>query len=163
MQTFMIRRLLPWHLKVVRMGCQATGSIYCNKRDAAHSSVPVSYAGSLCGQQTFSADRHTAQTRFPQPHSYGVMIGMASVKMTVTLGAQELEQIRSLVAEGPTGSVSGFVQHAVRVGLADVRGWGAMLAQALEETGGPLSDSERRFADSVLKAEPKRLKARRKE
>jgi len=103
-----------------------------------------------------------AKTRLSEWHTYGMVVGMASVKVTVTLGEQELEQIRSLVAEGQTGSVSGFVQHAVRVGLADVRGWGAMLAQALEETGGPLSDSERRFADSVLKAEPKRLKARRR-
>lgn len=122
---------------------------------AAHSSVPVSYGWVRCGQQTVSLQ---AKTRLSEWHS----CGLASVKVTVTLGEQELDQIRSLVADGQTGSVSAFVQHAVRVGLADVRGWGAMLAQALEETGGPLSDSERRFADSVLKAQPKPFKARRR-
>ena len=47
-------------------------------------------------------------------------------------------------------SVSGFVQHAVGVALDDVSGWGAMLAQALHESGGPMSADERVWADSAL-------------
>jgi hypothetical protein len=46
--------------------------------------------------------------------------------------------------------VSGFVQHAVAVALDDVAGWGAMLAEALSETGGALSDEERAWADDIL-------------
>jgi hypothetical protein len=46
--------------------------------------------------------------------------------------------------------VSGFVQHAVAVALDDIAGWGAMLAEALRQTGGPLSDDERAWADDVL-------------
>jgi len=46
--------------------------------------------------------------------------------------------------------VSAFVQHAVAVALDDVAGWGAMLAQALRQTGGGLSDEERSWADEVL-------------
>jgi hypothetical protein len=42
------------------------------------------------------------------------------------------------------------VQHAVAVALDDVAGWGAMLAEALRQTGGPLSDDERAWADDVL-------------
>ena len=75
---------------------------------------------------------------------------MATKKVTVTLGEAQLEQIRSLVHAGTTPSVSGFVQHAVAVALDDVAGWGAMLTEALRQTGGALSDDERAWADDVL-------------
>jgi hypothetical protein len=48
-------------------------------------------------------------------------------------------------------SVSGFIQHAVTVALHDVAGWGAMLGEALEPTGGPLTKKERAWADRILK------------
>lgn len=82
--------------------------------------------------------------------SDGMVIGMATRKVTVTLGEAQLDQIRSLVQAGTALSVSGFVQHAVAVALDDVAGWGAMLAEALRQTGGPLSDDERAWADDVL-------------
>jgi Arc/MetJ-type ribon-helix-helix transcriptional regulator len=75
---------------------------------------------------------------------------MASRKVTITLDQAQLERVRALVAAGTAASVSGFVQHAVAVALDDVAGWGAMLAEALSETGGALSDSERTWADEVL-------------
>jgi Arc/MetJ-type ribon-helix-helix transcriptional regulator len=75
---------------------------------------------------------------------------MATQKVTVTLDKVQLEQIRALVQTGTASSVSGFVQHAVTVALDDVAGWGAMLAEALRQTGGPLSDGERAWADDVL-------------
>ena len=76
--------------------------------------------------------------------------GMATRKVTVTLDEVQLDQIRSLVQAHSAPSVSGFVQHAVAVALDDVAGWGAMLAEALRDTGGALSDQERAWADSVL-------------
>ena len=76
--------------------------------------------------------------------------GMASKKITVTLDTEQVEQIRALVDAGNAPTISGFVQHAVGVALDDVAGWGAMLAQALEETGGPLSAEEKAWADGVL-------------
>lgn len=77
--------------------------------------------------------------------------GMAKTqKVTVTLPVEAVEAIRGLVATGKADSVSGFVQHAVRVSLDDVAGWGAMLAQALDETGGPMTPEERGWADKVL-------------
>jgi Arc/MetJ-type ribon-helix-helix transcriptional regulator len=76
--------------------------------------------------------------------------GMASRKVTITLDEEQVEQIRSLVSSGRAASVSGFVQHAVGVALDDVAGWGAMLARALEETGGPMSAKEKAWADSAL-------------
>jgi len=75
---------------------------------------------------------------------------MASKKVTVTLDETQLERIRALVEAGTAPSVSGFVQHAVGVALDDVAGWGALLAEALQETGGALSDSERTWADKML-------------
>jgi Arc/MetJ-type ribon-helix-helix transcriptional regulator len=80
----------------------------------------------------------------------GMVTGMATKKVTVTLDEASLEQIRSLVQAGTAPSVSGFVQHAVGVALDDVAGWGAMLADALRRTGGEMSDEERAWADGVL-------------
>ena len=79
-----------------------------------------------------------------------MVLGMATRKVTVTLDETQLDQIQSLVRAGSASSVSGFVQHAVAVALDDVAGWGAMLAEALRQTGGALSDDERAWADSVL-------------
>ena len=86
---------------------------------------------------------------------------MATKKVTITLDARELAAVRKLVAGGGAGSVSAFVQHAVSIALADVAGWGAMLGQALERTGGPLTKKERAWADGILKprASPKRSRA----
>jgi Arc/MetJ-type ribon-helix-helix transcriptional regulator len=75
---------------------------------------------------------------------------MASVKVTVTLPEEQLAAVRALVAGGQAASVSGFVQHAVAAALDDVAGWQLTLAEALERTGGPLDDGERRWADGVL-------------
>ena len=76
--------------------------------------------------------------------------GMATRKVTITLDTDQLERIRSLVQAQHATSVSGFVQHAVAVALDDVAGWGAMLAEALSETGGALSNEERAWADDIL-------------
>ena len=84
------------------------------------------------------------------PADNGMVTGMATRKVTVTLDEAQLARIRALVAAGTASSVSGFVQHAVGVALDDVAGWGALLAEALRETGGALSESERAWADDVL-------------
>lgn len=79
-----------------------------------------------------------------------MVIGMATKKITITLEEDKLDEIRELVAAGQAASISGFVQHAVGVALDDISGWAAMLDLALAETGGPLTDVEREWADSVL-------------
>lgn len=99
--------------------------------------------------------RHPATVGVPQralvgPVSDGMVIGMATRKVTVTLEESQLDAIRKLVDAGSAASVSGFVQHAVSVALDDVAGWGALLAEALRETGGPLTDDERAWADELL-------------
>jgi Arc/MetJ-type ribon-helix-helix transcriptional regulator len=84
------------------------------------------------------------------PAHHCMVTGMASKKVTITLDEAQLERIRALVEAGVAPSVSGFVQHAVGVSLDDVAGWGALLAEALQESGGALSDSERAWADEAL-------------
>jgi Arc/MetJ-type ribon-helix-helix transcriptional regulator len=81
---------------------------------------------------------------------------MATRKVTITLEEDQLERIRRLVEGGGAPSVSGFVQRAVGVALDDVAGWGASLAEALRDTGGPLSDDERAWADEMLGTTPRR-------
>lgn len=78
-------------------------------------------------------------------------IGMAKRKVTVTLDPEQVASIEKLVATGKAKSLSGVVQHAVAVSLADVAGWGTLLSQALAKTGGPLSREEQAWADSILK------------
>ena len=79
-----------------------------------------------------------------------MVTGMATVKITVTLPEQQLQRIRALVAEHKAPSVSGFVQRAVELAVDETLAWAGLLSQALTETGGPLTDDERAWADSVL-------------
>ena len=90
-----------------------------------------------------------------------MVAGMATAKVTITLDEKEIAAVRRLVSAGKARNVSAFVQHAVKVSLADVSGWGAMLALALKQTGGPLTASERAWADSILKGSPKRKRKRK--
>lgn len=90
-----------------------------------------------------------------------MVFGMATVKLTITLSAEQLSEIRALVAAGQSGSVSGFVQHAVAVALHDAAGWREMLDGALRKTGGPLTKKEREWADSIL-SPPAKKRTRRK-
>lgn len=88
--------------------------------------------------------------------------GMATKKVTITLETEQLNAIQSLVRSGTTKSVSGFVQHAVDVSLSDVSGWGALLADALAQTGGPITADERAWADSILGSRRRKPSTRRK-
>lgn len=90
----------------------------------------------------------------------GMANGMATTKVTITLEDGQLAAVRRLVATGQAKNVSSFVQHAVAVSLSDVAGWGAMLALALERTGGPLTRKERAWADAVLRAGKPRKRSR---
>lgn len=80
----------------------------------------------------------------------GMVTGMASVKVTITIPEDQLTAIRQLVVDGHARSTSGFVQRAIAVTLDDIAGWQRTLAEALEETGGPLTDEERAWADEIL-------------
>lgn len=83
-----------------------------------------------------------------------MVFGMATTKITVTLEQDQLREMRKLVAAGRSPNVSAFVKHAVGIALADAAGWAEMLKEALEESGGPLKQSERKWADSILSGKP---------
>ena len=79
-----------------------------------------------------------------------MVIGMATVKITITLEEEQVEAVRKLVGAKRARNVSAFVKHAVDIALQDADGWAAMLGQALKETGGRVTKKERAWADSVL-------------
>ena len=88
--------------------------------------------------------------RLNRESARGMAFGMATAKITITLPDDQVKEIRSLVTSGQAANVSAFVQHAVGVALHDAAGWREMLADALEQTGGPLTRKERVWANSVL-------------
>ena len=89
-----------------------------------------------------------------------MVFGMATRKITITLGDKQLQEVRALVAAGQAASISAFVQHAVGVALSDAAGWREMLEEALQQTGGPLTQKERVWADALLstREEKRRVK-----
>jgi Arc/MetJ-type ribon-helix-helix transcriptional regulator len=86
---------------------------------------------------------------------HGMVFGMATSKITITLPDDQIRAIRELVATGKAGSLSAFVKHAVAVGLFDAAGWRTTLDDALRQTGGALTDKERKWADALLQPSPK--------
>lgn len=87
--------------------------------------------------------------------------GMATTKITITLEDDQLEEVRTLVAAGKAASISAFVKHAVRVALHDAAGWKEMLEDALRQTGGPLTQKERTWADAILSPGGRKTQARK--
>jgi len=81
---------------------------------------------------------------------------MATSKITITLPDDQVEEIRGLVAAGRAANISAFVTHAVGVALYDAAGWREMLADALGQTGGPLTKKERDWADALLSPRQRR-------
>jgi Arc/MetJ-type ribon-helix-helix transcriptional regulator len=77
-----------------------------------------------------------------------MITGMTS-KIAVSLPDHLVEHARRAVAEGRAASVSAYVAAALeqKSQADDLK---ALLEQMLEETGGPMTDEERRQADAVL-------------
>ena len=92
---------------------------------------------------------------------HGMVFGMATTKITITLEDNQLEEIRALVAAGAAASASAFVKHAVGVALFDAAGWREMLEDALRQTGGPLMKKEREWADALLSHHGRKRVSRR--
>lgn len=80
-----------------------------------------------------------------------MVIGMAETqKVTVTLPVGQVAAIRALVGEGQAETVSGFVTAAVALALEDRLAFEELVDAGLEKTGGPMTASERRWADQIL-------------
>jgi Arc/MetJ-type ribon-helix-helix transcriptional regulator len=80
----------------------------------------------------------------------GMVFGMATTKITVTLPDRQLEEIRRRVATKKSPSISRFVQQAVQKSLDNAAEFRAMVENALNETGGPLKPKERAWARKML-------------
>jgi Arc/MetJ-type ribon-helix-helix transcriptional regulator len=90
-----------------------------------------------------------------------MVIGMATAKITITIPKEQVAEMCALVAAGRAASTSAFVKHAISVALFDAAGWREMLDEALQQTGGPLTNKERARADAILarKKGPRKGKA----
>ena len=77
-----------------------------------------------------------------------MITGMTS-KIAVSLPDELVAQAKAAVAAGRAASVSAYVAAAMRqkAKLDDLQ---SLLTELLSETGGPLTDDERRSADAVL-------------
>jgi Arc/MetJ-type ribon-helix-helix transcriptional regulator len=76
-----------------------------------------------------------------------MMVGMTSkAKIAVSLPPPLVDAARAAVAEGRAPNVSAYVAHALeeQIKLDDLD---ALLKELLEESGGPLTDSERERID----------------
>ena len=121
------------------------------------------YQSKLSVQDKGVRERAKALNRWKAICISGMVVGMATAKLTITLEEEQLSEIHALVAAGKARSISGFVQHAVRVALFDAAGWREMLTEALQQTGGPLTKKERAWADALLTSgKPKRSSRRGK-
>lgn len=84
-----------------------------------------------------------------------MVFGMANTrKVTVTLTLDQVAQIKTLVGAGRAETMSGFVQHAVDLALSDDAAWAETLSEMLAASGGPMTDSEREWADGILRRDP---------
>jgi hypothetical protein len=90
-----------------------------------------------------------------------MVFGMATIRITVTLNDDQINEIRAVIAAGQSANVSAFLQHAVGVALHDAAGWKEMLEDALLQTGGPLTKKERAWADGFLSPPQRREGAKK--
>jgi Arc/MetJ-type ribon-helix-helix transcriptional regulator len=81
--------------------------------------------------------------------------GMTKSKIAVTLPPELVARARRAVRQGRAESVSAYVAAALeeKTKLDELS---EMLANMLEETGGPLTARERRLADEALGIVPRR-------
>ena len=82
----------------------------------------------------------------------GMVDGMATAKITITLPDRQLDEIRKRVAAQNAPSVSGFIQQAVQKSLENAAEFRAIVEEALRKTGGPLKPKERAWARKALSA-----------
>lgn len=91
----------------------------------------------------------------------GMVIGMASTKITITLPDRQLEEIRKRVAAQESPTISGFIQQAVQKSLENAAAFRAMIDEGLNATGGPPTPRERAWARRMLSARRRGAKPRK--
>jgi len=85
---------------------------------------------------------------------------MTSAKVAISLPKEVLARARAAVRRGDAPSLSAYVSQAIEEKTSD-DDLMKMLEEMLEETGGPPTPEEIRWADGVLGIAPKAKRARR--
>jgi len=80
---------------------------------------------------------------------------MTALKIAVSLPEPLVEHVRKQVRQGRAASVSAYVAEALAQ-KADSDDLAAMLEEQLAASGGPISRTERAWADRALGIKPKR-------
>ncbi len=91
----------------------------------------------------------------------GMVNGMATAKITITLPDRQLDEIRKRVAAHEASSVSGFIQQAVQKSLQNAAEFRALVDEVLIATGGPLTPKEREWAKQMLSPRKRGAKPRK--
>lgn len=81
--------------------------------------------------------------------SGGMIGGLTTIKIAVSLPAELVDQAHRAVAEGRAASVSAYVAYALEE-TAKLDNLESLLDEMLAETGGPLTAKERKAADRAL-------------
>lgn len=79
----------------------------------------------------------------------GMMNGMTKSKIAISLDADLVTAVKALVSSGHADSVSAFVSDALEDKL-NVDNASAFYERVLTESGGPMTEAERAWADQVL-------------
>ena len=79
----------------------------------------------------------------------GMIGGMTTSKIAVSLPSELVEQAQRAVAEGRAASVSAYVARALEE-KAKLDDLASLLDEMLAESGGPLTARERKAADRAL-------------
>jgi Arc/MetJ-type ribon-helix-helix transcriptional regulator len=82
-------------------------------------------------------------------HSPGMLRGMTMAKIAVSLPPELVRRARHAVRTGEAESVSAYVAAALQE-KAKLDDLSTLLDEMLAQTGGPLTDRERRAADKAL-------------
>lgn len=72
------------------------------------------------------------------------------VKITIMIDPDVLARVESEVPTGRLRSISAYIEHAVTNQLMAEEDFDSMLAEMLDETGGPPTDAERAAARHIL-------------
>ncbi len=81
------------------------------------------------------------------------MNGMAApkAKVAISMSPGLLEKVKAVVGRRRAKSVSAYIEHAVAAQLAAEADFDLLVAQSLEDTGGPATTAERARARKLLR------------
>jgi Arc/MetJ-type ribon-helix-helix transcriptional regulator len=91
----------------------------------------------------------------------GMIRGMTSAKVAISLPKEVLARARAAVRRGEAASLSAYVSKAIEEKTTD-DDLMKMLDEMLEESGGPATPAERRWLDRVFERKSSRGRGTRK-